>query len=87
MSSSKKKVVELVPTKKTMVNLFKTNYHYYRHWVKYILSEGKIKAFRFVKDEVGWTGKIAIDKPEVDTAKKVLSDYKVKNPNTTNMWW
>ncbi len=87
MSSSKKKVVEPAPTKKTMVNIFTTTYHRYRHWVRFILTEGKINSFRFVKDEIGYTGKLSIEKTEVDNAKKVLADYKIKNPDTVDMWW
>lgn len=40
-NSKKKKVVENAPTKNEMVNLFKTTYHYFRNWVKYILTEEK----------------------------------------------
>ena len=87
MSSSKKKVVEVTPTKKEMVNLFKTTYHRYRHWIRHILTEGKVNGFRFVKDEIGYTGKIAVNKPEVEKAKKVLAEYKVKNSNSLDMWW
>ena len=80
------KIVE-VGAKKVMVNLFKTTYHRYRHWIRFILTEGKVSGFRFVKDEVGYTGKIAVDKPEVDKAKKVLADYKLKNADAADMWW
>ena len=75
------------PTKAEWVNVFKTTYYFWRFWVKQILIEGKTKKYRFVKDEVGYTGKIAIDKPEVEAAKKVLADYQTKQPDTTEMWW
>ena len=75
------------PTKAEWVNVFKTTYYFWRFWVKQILIDGKIKKYRFVKDEVGYTGKIALDKPEVETAKKVLADYQTKHPDTTEMWW
>ena len=74
------------PTKAEWVNVFKTTYYFWRFWVKQILIDGKIKKYRFVKDEVGYTGKIAIDKPEVETAKKVLAEYKTKHPDTKEMW-
>ena len=89
---SKKKEQKAAPqvettTKAEWVNVFKTTYYFWRFWVKQILIDGKIKKYRFVKDEVGYTGKIAIDKPEVETAKKVLAEYKIKNPDTKDMWW
>jgi hypothetical protein len=87
MTKKKNEKVAAVATKKVWVNIFKTNYHRYRHWVKYILAEGKVNGFRFVKDEIGWTGKLAVDKPEVDKAKKVLAEYKTNNPDAVDMWW
>ena len=73
--------------KNEMVNIFKTCYHYYRNWIREILTTGKVDKFRFVKDEIGYTGEIAVNKPEVEKAKKVLKEYKAKNPNTVDMWW
>jgi hypothetical protein len=85
---NEKKVAAIeAPKKIEMINIFKTTYHRYRHWIRFILTEGKINKFRFVKDEVGYTGNIAINKPEVEAAKKVLADYKTKNKNTVEMWW
>lgn len=75
------------PTKAEWVNVFKTTYYFWRFWVKQILVKGKIKKYRFVKDEVGYKGHIAIDKSEVEAAHKVLADYKIKNPDTKDMWW
>lgn len=69
------------------VKIFQTSYFRYRHWIRNLLIEGKIKKFRFVKDEVGYTGSITVDKPEVDKAKKVLQNYKDKNPDVKDMWW
>ena len=83
----KKSVVVKTTSKKEMVNLFKTSYHYYRNWVKYILSDGKINSFRFLKDEVGWTGIISVPKSEVDRAKSILKDFRIKNPETIELWW
>ncbi len=88
MASSKKKAaVESSPAKKEMINLFKTTYHRYRHWLRNILIEGKVNEFSFKKDEVGYTGVLLVDKSEADKAKKVLADYKTKNPDTVDMWW
>ena len=75
------------PQKVEMLNIFKTTYGYWRHWVKYILKDGGVIKFRFVKDAETYNGKIAVAKPEVDKAKKVLADYKTKNPDTVVMWW
>lgn len=84
---NEKTVAVIAPTKTEWVNVSKTTYYFWRFWVKQILSDGKIKKYRFVKDEVGYTGKIAINKPEVDACKKVLADYKTKNKGTKDMWW
>ncbi len=85
---SEKKVAEAAPTKKVMVNIFSSNYHRYRHWIREILGEALAKGkFRFVKDKIGYTGKIAVEKTEVEKAKKVLADYKLKNKDTVDMWW
>jgi hypothetical protein len=87
MASSKKKAVESSPVKKEMVSLYKTTYHRYRHWVRNILVEGKINKFSFKKDKVGYTGILQVEKIEADKAKKVLTEYKGKNPDTIDMWW
>lgn len=80
------KKAAVAPTKKIeMTNIFKTTYFYWRYWIKDYLK-GKVKA-RFVKEEVGYNGKIAVQKTEVDTAKKMLADYKTKNPDTKDLWW
>ena len=84
--NEKKAAQAEAPTKTEWVNVFTTSYYFWRNWIKAVLIEGKIKKYRFVKDEVGYTGKIAIDKPEVDAAKKVLATYKTKNPDTIEMW-
>ena len=83
---NEKKVALVAPKKIEMINIFKTTYNYYRHWVKVILADGGLIKFRFVKDEGSYNGKIAVAKPEVDKAKKVLADYKTKNPDTVEMW-
>ncbi len=85
--NEKKVAAVAAPKKIEMINIFKTTYHRYRHWVRFILTEGKINKFRFVKDEVGYTGNIAIDKPEVEAAKKVLAEYRIQNKDTVEMWW
>ena len=74
------------PDKPEMVNVFSTTYGYYRYWVKTILTEGGIAKFRFVKDEGSYNGKIAVVAGEVEKAKKVLADYKSKNPDEKEMW-
>ena len=93
MSSPKKKkvVVAKVPAtekngKIEMVNIFSTTYGYYRYWVKNILADGGISKFRFVKDTDSYNGKIAVAKPEVEKAKKVLAEFQKKNPDTVTMW-
>ena len=93
MSSSKKKnvVVAKAPAaekngKIEMVNIFSTTYGYYRYFIKVILAEGGISKFRFVKDAESYNGKIAVAKPEVDKAKRVLSEYQKKNPDIKTMW-
>ena len=74
------------PTKE-MVNVFKTSYHYYRNWVKEILKDGKVNDFKFVKDKIGWKGSISVPKKNEEAIKKVLSDYKTKNPDIVPLWW
>jgi len=54
--------------------------------VRHILAEGGISKFRFVKDADSYNGKIAVAKPEVEKAKKVLAEYQKKNPDTVTMW-
>lgn len=91
-TQKKKKTVEAkAPVKEQkakfeMIEIFSTAYGYWRYWIKDILAEGGISKFRFVKDPNSYSGKIAISKGEVDKAKKVLSDYKTKNPDTVEMW-
>ena len=93
MTSTKKKKVAVAKVPATerngkieMVNIFSTTYGYYRYWIKEILSQGGISKFRFVKDTDSYNGKIAVAKPEVDKAKKVLSEYQKNNPDTVTMW-
>ena len=69
-----------------MVNIFSTTYGYYRYGVKTILADGGIAKFRFVKDTESYNGKIAVAAGEVEKAKKVLADYKVKHPDEKEMW-
>lgn len=85
---NKKKVAAVAAPKKIeMINIFKTTYGYWRYWVKNILADGAISKYRFVKDEGSYNGRIAVSKPDVDKAKKILADYKTKNPDTVEMWW
>ena len=84
--NEKKVAVVAAPKKIEMINIFKTTYGYWRYWVKNILADGGVNKFRFVKDEGSYNGKIAVQKNEVDTAKKVLADFKNKNPDTVEMW-
>jgi len=87
---SKKKEIVVAKDDKAkpeMINVFKTSYHYYRNWVKQILTEGKIQGFRFLKDEVGWKGFLSVPKTNVEATKKVLTDFKTKHPDTIEMWW
>jgi 3-phosphoglycerate kinase len=90
MSSKKTKAtaeVSTAPLKSVLTNIYKTTYNYWRHWVKEILITGKVKKYRFVKDDGTYNGSIAVDKTEVDAAKKVLAEYKKKNPDIKDMWW
>jgi hypothetical protein len=86
-SSKKKKAVESSPAKKEMISLYKTTYHRYRHWLRTTLIEGKVNKFSFKKDKAAYTGVLLVEKSEVEKAKKVLSEYKAKNPDTIDMWW
>ena len=83
---NEKKVAVEAPKKIEMINIFKTTYGYWRYWVKNILADGGISKFRFAKDEGSYNGKIAVAKPEAEKAKKVLAEYKTKNPDTVVMW-
>lgn len=85
--NEKKVPAVATPKKIEMINIFKTTYGYWRHWVKNILKDGGVLKFRFVKDEDSYNGKIAVAKPEVEKGKKILADYKTKNPDTKDMWW
>ncbi len=84
----KKKEQKVIESPK-MVNLFKTSYHYYRNFVKEILKDAKVNGFRFVKDGKmgGWKGFISIPSTETEKAKKVLAEFKTKNPDTIDLWW
>ena len=82
---NQKTVAVTAPKKADWVNLFKTSYFYWRHWIKNDLK-GKVKA-RFAKDEIGYSGHIAVQKPDVDKAKKILAEYKTKNPDVKDLWW
>ena len=67
MSSSKKtknaiKAAKQAPKKTEWNNMYKTTYYWWRFWLKNLLIKGKIRKYRFVKDTVGYTGHIAIDK-------------------------
>ncbi len=92
MSSTKKKreVVAKVPVEKNgkieMVNIFSTNYGYYRYFVREILQTGGISKFRFAKNKENYSGQLAVAKTEVDKAKKVLAEYQKKNPEVKAMW-
>lgn len=70
----------------TFVAVAKTNYHYYRNWVKDILTKGKIKKFRFKKNEDSYDGIILVDSKELVLAKNVLDKYKKENKDTVDMW-
>jgi hypothetical protein len=85
--NKKEKVVIIPPTKREKVNLVKTSYHYYRNWIKSILSEGSVKDFKFLKDKTGWNGAIIISKEEAEKARFVLKDYKLMNPEIVDLWW
>lgn len=84
---NKNSVAPTTITKVVIVNLVKTSYHYFRHYVKYILIEGNISKPIFKKNETGWHGVISVSKAELEKAKKILSDYKLKNIHIKDMWW
>jgi len=85
--NKKEKMVIIPPVKKEMVTLVKTSYHYYRNWIKSILSEGAVKDFKFLKDKTGWNGTIIISKIEIEKARFVLKDFKLINPDIIELWW
>ena len=87
MKKKEEKTVEVKAKKIEMVDIFKTTYHRYRHWLRNILIEGKVNQLSFKKDKVGYTGVLLVEKSETEKAKKVLADYKAKNPDTVDMWW
>ena len=80
-------VAVVAPKKIEIKNIFKTTYYYWRFWVKQILINGKIKKYRFIKDAVGYSGNIAVQKTEIENAKKILVEYKIKNQDTVDMLW
>lgn len=84
MTKKKEKKVEENPKR---INLFQSSYHFYRNSIKQILLKGKVNGFRFVKNEKDWNGFISIPPTEIEKAKKVLADYKTKNPDEVSMWW
>lgn len=87
--TSKKVVVAAAPTKakkettSTRVHLVNTNYHFWRHWVKHLLADTTAK---FVKNEVGYTGVITVDAPELIKVKKILDKYTKDHPDEVAMW-
>ena len=87
VKTEKKAVVPAAPAKVEWITIFKTTYFRWRYWVKDLLITGKVKKYRFIKEEVGYNGSIAVDKSEVEAAKKVLNEYKTKNPDIKEMWW
>lgn len=84
--SPKKESKDNSNEKPEWVNIYSTTYGYWRYWVKYILGEGGITKFRFVKDKGSYNGKIAVSKAEIDKTEKVLADYKAKHPDEKEMW-
>ena len=87
MTKKKNEKKQSTPSKPDFEKVFQTTYYYWRYWIKNLLIGGGLKKFRFIKSEIGYNGDIAIDKPEVGHAKKVLQDYKDKNPEVKDMWW
>lgn len=73
-------------TKIEFVFICSTSYGYFRYFVKYILSEGGINNFKFVKDNDSYNGRIAVDKTEVEKATLVLDTYKKTHPDVKEMW-
>jgi len=69
-----------------MVSICKTNYGYYRYWVKDIMSNAGILKFRFVKNKENYDGTLAVSKKEVEKAKAALAKYVKDNPTTVSMW-
>lgn len=66
------------------VILCKTNYHYWRFWISELLQDTGAK---FKKDTTGWKGIILVDWHELDSARKLLLDFKQQNPDIIDMWW
>lgn len=86
----KNKTATKTATAKTVttvkVHLCKTNYHYYRNWIKNILRDGKITSASFVRNEVGYDGVIKVASNEVVKAKNVLDKYQRDNTDVVSMW-
>lgn len=67
------------------VALAKCSYHYYRNWVKDILTEaGHSPSFK--KEKESYDGTIFISVSELLDAKKTLNNYVKENPNVVEMW-
>lgn len=78
--------VKIVSTERIAV--VKTNYHYFRHWLR--SATASISGVKFVKNEDNYDGVITCPKSEVEKLKKVLADYRKEllkeNPLTIEMW-
>ncbi len=77
-----KKVV--AATKKVeMVEIFVTSYHLWRKHLKTLLAG---KGAKFQKNEADYNGFISVAKASEESVKKILTDFKTKNPET-EYWW
>lgn len=76
------------PSKSDAVKLVGTSYHYFRGWLKQHLKDNNIKGFRFIKDDVGWQGRITIPSDGFNEAMKALNDFKASQPEgTKDLFW
>lgn len=65
----------------------KTTYHYWRNFVKYILEEGGVEGYRFVKDADSFNGQIMVMNSSFVEVKEVLAKYKKEHKDEVELWW
>lgn len=74
-------------TAEKKVKLADTSYHYFRNFVKGLLKSNGVGSARFVKNDSGWNGHIAVNMEQKAMAKEVLAKYKIDNPDVKDLWW
>ena len=79
-------VVVAPATALEVVTVATTTYHNWRHWVKDIAKEGGVISAKFVKESVGYNGKITAPKSQVAKLKATFASYQKANPDTKELW-